>query len=226
MNKNHRVLLQQVFDHVQENHLDSSCIAAKDLIAGIKKLDTEQRVPWKTFRPYMTTEGIYNFADLFKEELDMSVSLKETYEFNEPAEVTMPESFTFGKAEELEEKEEAKEEEETVAEETEEISEPLEVFKRKPKVRKIANIPESKKAPFKDPVYVVESVDCSNEYRVVGIARSFASAWDNLLYQAIHDNGTTSYEDAEVQAETTGHVLIKSIHSNNLCCLITKKELI
>jgi hypothetical protein len=207
MTKKQKEVIQIIFDLVKENQIDPSDVDESHFSSQVKQAGL--RISWSLLDTYRKDNKRFDFITLFSEVLEENIDVKEETEI-----LTVDIEAEVSKNVDEEETEPVKE-----------APTPKPKQRQRSGSRKISAVPESKKKLYKNPIYIVESIDCSNESRLVGAAGSFSSAYDKHLYNAIHDSGTLSFEDAEVEIEIKGATRIGSVHSNNLYCLISKIEL-
>jgi len=207
MTKSQVEVVQIIFDSLTARNVKPNKVSDKDIKVALE--DSGKRAPWKLITGY-EKDGSFDLTELFNQALGLTFESFET-------EVSVPTPDPVS-------------EEEIISSD---IFEEIAVdavqrdttVKKKRDSRKVADLPESKKLQFKDPVYLVQSIDCSGEYTVVGITASFTKVWDKLVYRALKDHGTIDREEAQYEVETKGAVMFSSANARILKCVIEKREL-
>lgn len=165
-------------------------------------------IPWATIEKYKKKCGNYCFTDLFESALGISteVEMPESFpapDFSDFADLTLKDAPSKKKGK---------------------------VSKKPPKKSKENPPPPDllaggKAMKFKDPVFLVESVDSTSETAVVGITKRWERVWGTLRTRALHDPGKLTEEQAKNTVDHMGVVIIPSSNCNTLYCVVTKMEL-
>ena len=162
--------------------------------------DKKQMIPWKIFNRYKKKCGTFDFVKLFEEGLGI-------------ADVSMPDSFNMADLADVPSN-----------------TKKLPVKKNPPKKSKVPPPPPSLTAgtkikAYKDPIFLVESVDSTGDTAVVGLTREWSKVWGKLVDRAIHDNGKLTEEKARHTVDHLGAVIIQSNNCSTLYCVVTKMEI-
>lgn len=203
LTKNQIKIVQIIFDALVLVKVKADEATENDFVQAIK--DNGNKVPWKVLNEYKQSNGVFDFSELFQKALGKTKKsaveslLTIDHAIEDDKDVIPPVDFNSEK--DLDESNINTREEN-------------------------ASTPDVISAQSKDYVYVVESMDATNETRVVGVTKRFDRVWKKLVYKAIHDNGTISESAARRTVESKGAVHFCSAHSNNLWCIITKMELV
>lgn len=207
MTKSQVEVIQIIFDSLTARNVKPNKVSDKDIKVAVE--GTEKRVPWKLLSPYVN-DDIFDLTELFNQALGLTFESFETENtIPAPDPVSEEEIISSDIFEEIAV--------DTVQRDTS--------IKKKRDSKKVEDLPESKKLQFKDPVYLVQSIDCSGEATVVGITASFTKVWDKLVYRALKDHGTMDREEAQYEVETKGAVMFSSANAHILKCVIEKMEL-
>lgn len=215
MTKSQVEVVQIIFDSLTARNIKPNKVTVKDIKVALD--DSGKRAPWKLIEGY-GKDGSFDLTELFNQALGLTFESFETevsVPTPDPVSDSEEEIITSDMFDELGDEEELAVD--TVQRDT--------TVKKKRDSKKVADLPESKKLHFKDPVYLVQSIDCSGEVTVVGITASFTKVWDKLVYRALKDHGTMDKEEALYEVETKGGVMFSSSNARILKCIIEKMEL-
>lgn len=169
------------------------------------------RAPWALFDTVKAKDDSFDFQKLFDLHLD-------------DKEITMPESFPLPDTITVEPTDDPLDDA-PVEDKRDYDTKVLEKITSRP----AGNKDTSDDAPplkIKEHVFLVEASDTTEETHVVGIASSFRSAYEKLVYFGLHGKPSISVQEARKIIDEKGVVLLKTKQINRVCCVISKQELV